>query len=132
MQPHSAAAAERFFLLQDRHAFNAKLPLQLTATSLFLQLHVLVCGTELATLPWTICQVSWTLKGHISESNVCTASGAGVIGVFSLQGIININNSACAGLAIIFSLYLIWMHAIHYTKPYEQRQYSITQRFYAR
>ncbi|KUJ14231.1 DUF300-domain-containing protein [Mollisia scopiformis] len=29
--------------------------------------------------------------------------------------------AACALIAILLSFYLIWMHAIHYTKPYEQR-----------
>ncbi|KAE8442995.1 hypothetical protein EG329_002458 [Mollisiaceae sp. DMI_Dod_QoI] len=29
--------------------------------------------------------------------------------------------AACALIAILLSFYLIWMHALHYTKPYEQR-----------
>ncbi|KAF8850591.1 DUF300-domain-containing protein [Acephala macrosclerotiorum] len=29
--------------------------------------------------------------------------------------------AGCALIAILLSFYLIWMHAIHYTKPYEQR-----------
>ena len=30
---------------------------------------------------------------------------------------------ACSLIAILVSFYLIFMHATHYTKPYEQRQY---------
>lgn len=29
--------------------------------------------------------------------------------------------AACALIAILLSLYLMWMHALHYTRPYEQR-----------
>lgn len=32
-------------------------------------------------------------------------------------------SAATALIAILLSLYLMWMHAMHYTKPYEQRQY---------
>ena len=34
--------------------------------------------------------------------------------------------AACALIAIIVSFYLIIMHATHYTKPYEQRQYVLS------
>lgn len=33
-------------------------------------------------------------------------------------------SAATALIAIITSFYLMWMHALHYTKPYEQRQYG--------
>ena len=36
--------------------------------------------------------------------------------------------AACALVAILLSLYLIFMHANHYTKPYEQRQYVLSLR----
>lgn len=31
-------------------------------------------------------------------------------------------SGVCSIIAITLSLYLIWMHATNYTKPYEQRQ----------
>jgi hypothetical protein len=33
--------------------------------------------------------------------------------------------AACSLFAILTSFYLIFMHATHYTKPYEQRQYVL-------
>lgn len=33
--------------------------------------------------------------------------------------------AATALIAVLLSFYLIWMHATHYTKPYEQRQYVL-------
>lgn len=41
--------------------------------------------------------------------------------------------SALFGLiSIVFSFYLIWRHATHYLKPWEQRQYVINIRRFRR
>lgn len=40
-------------------------------------------------------------------------------------------SAATALIAILLSLYLMWMHAVHYTKPYEQRQYVLSCKHHA-
>lgn len=46
-----------------------------------------------------------------------------LVGGLTFHDIGIIVSAATALIAIILSLYLMWMHAVHYTKPYEQRQY---------
>ena len=45
-----------------------------------------------------------------------------MVGTMTFHTIGLIVAAACAFIAILLSFYLIWMHALHYTKPYEQRQ----------
>ncbi|KAH6715890.1 organic solute transporter Ostalpha-domain-containing protein [Leptodontidium sp. 2 PMI_412] len=44
-----------------------------------------------------------------------------MVGTMTFHTIGLIVAAACAFIAILLSFYLIWMHALHYTKPYEQR-----------
>lgn len=48
-----------------------------------------------------------------------------LVGTMTFHTLGMIIAAAGALIAILLSLYLIWMHAIHYTKPYEQRQYVL-------
>ncbi|KAF4634317.1 hypothetical protein G7Y89_g3797 [Cudoniella acicularis] len=47
-----------------------------------------------------------------------------LVGSFTFHSIGLVVAAACSLIAIIVSLYLIFMHATHYTKPYEQRQFA--------
>jgi hypothetical protein len=46
-----------------------------------------------------------------------------IVGTMTFHTLGLIIAAACSLVAILLSLYLIFMHANHYTKPYEQRQY---------
>lgn len=46
-----------------------------------------------------------------------------VVGNFTFHQLAIIIGGACTLIAIVLSFYLIWMHALHYTKPREQKQY---------
>ncbi|QSZ32133.1 hypothetical protein DSL72_001702 [Monilinia vaccinii-corymbosi] len=48
-------------------------------------------------------------------------SEAVLVGEYTFHQLGMIVSAAAALIAIILSFYLMWMHALHYTKPYEQR-----------
>lgn len=48
-------------------------------------------------------------------------SEAPIVGDFTFHTIALMASGGASLIAILLSLYLIWMHATHYTKPYEQR-----------
>ncbi|TEY38452.1 hypothetical protein BOTCAL_0491g00020 [Botryotinia calthae] len=48
-------------------------------------------------------------------------SEAALVGNLTFHDLGIVISAATALIAILFSLYLMWMHAMHYTKPYEQR-----------
>lgn len=50
------------------------------------------------------------------------ASEEKIIGSLTFHNFAILIAAACSFIAILVSFYLIWMHALHYTKPYEQRQ----------
>lgn len=44
-----------------------------------------------------------------------------LIGPLNFHDLARIISAACTLIATVLSLYLIWMHALHYTQPREQR-----------
>ena len=44
-----------------------------------------------------------------------------IVGHLTFHELARIIGAACALIAVLLSLYLAWMHALHYTKPREQR-----------
>jgi hypothetical protein len=48
-----------------------------------------------------------------------------IAGKLTFHALALIISAACSLVAIVLSLFLIWMHATHYTKPCEQRQYVL-------
>lgn len=74
---------------------------------------------------WTICEVGardFEIWGMANEFLV-GSSEVPMVGDMTFHTLGLIVAASCSLIAIILSFYLIWMHAIHYTKPYEQRQY---------
>lgn len=45
-----------------------------------------------------------------------------IVGSLTFHDLCRIVGASCTLIAVVLSLYLIWMHALHYTKPREQRQ----------
>lgn len=44
-----------------------------------------------------------------------------LVGSLTFHDLARIVGAACTLVAVVISLYLMWMHALHYTKPKEQR-----------
>ncbi len=44
-----------------------------------------------------------------------------IVGILTFHELARIIGAACTLIAVLLSLYLAWMHAMHYTKPREQR-----------
>ena len=57
---------------------------------------------------------------------VVGASEIPIAGSLTFHNLAIIIAAACTFIAIILSFWLISMHAMHYTNPYEQRQYDLT------
>jgi hypothetical protein len=82
-----------------------------------------VCSIALATLLWMTCVVSETLDTLSREAEVFTVgkSEIAIVGSLSFHELCMIIELSCVAISVLLSLYLIWMHASHYTKPNEQR-----------
>jgi Organic solute transporter Ostalpha len=54
--------------------------------------------------------------------HILVTSETPIAGSLTFHDLGLIISGGCSVIAICLSLFLIWMHALHYTKPYEQRQ----------
>lgn len=77
---------------------------------------------------WTTCAVcSFSLSAqlHCQDTDGVTvgASEVPVVGSLTFHNLGLIIAAACTLIAILLSFYLMWMHALHYTNPSQQRQY---------
>ena len=56
------------------------------------------------------------------QSAVLSTSEVAIVGSLNFHDLARIIAASCTLIATVLSLYLVWMHALHYTKPREQRQ----------
>lgn len=56
-----------------------------------------------------------------NPSAVSPGSEIILVGPLNFHDLARIISASCTLIAVLMSLYLIWMHALHYTKPREQR-----------
>jgi hypothetical protein len=82
-----------------------------------------ICSIALATLLWMICVVSETLDTLSREAEVFTVGKSEIAfaGSLTFHQLCLLIEATCVAISVLLSLYLIWMHAFHYTKPNEQR-----------
>jgi hypothetical protein len=59
----------------------------------------------------------------VMQSTVLPGDEAPLVGALTFHEFGRYVGGGSAALAIVLSLLLIWLHALNYTKPYEQRQY---------
>ena len=45
-----------------------------------------------------------------------------IVGPLNFHDLARIIGASCTLIAVVVSMFLIWMHAINYTRPLEQRQ----------
>jgi hypothetical protein len=60
-------------------------------------------------------------KGTYTDPILVTAEEP-IVGSLTFHQLGLYISAGCTGIAVAVSLFLIWMHAMHYTKPYEQKQ----------
>src|SRR5258705_8902224 len=76
---------------------------------------------------WTTCGVcspSTQLRGQDTDGVTVGASEVPVVGTMTFHNLGLIIAAGCTLIAILLSFYLMWMHALHYTNPSQQRQYA--------
>jgi hypothetical protein len=59
---------------------------------------------------------------HADTDTAAVVSETPIVGALNFHELGFIISAGCALVAVLLSFYLIFMHALHYTKPYEQRQ----------
>ncbi|KAF7564108.1 hypothetical protein G7046_g45 [Stylonectria norvegica] len=63
-----------------------------------------------------------TCNSTLEEMRITDSDELEIIGTLTFHELARIIGASCALIASALSLYLVWMHALHYTKPREQRQ----------
>lgn len=56
------------------------------------------------------------------KANVPAVSEVKIVGPLNFHDLARVISAGCTLIAVVLSLYLIFMHATHYTQPKEQRQ----------
>ncbi|PWI71400.1 DUF300 domain protein [Purpureocillium lilacinum] len=62
-----------------------------------------------------------TCNSTLEELRISPGSEIILIGPLNFHNLARIISASCTLIAAVLSLYLVWMHAIHYTQPREQR-----------
>ncbi|KND92235.1 Transmembrane protein [Tolypocladium ophioglossoides CBS 100239] len=62
-----------------------------------------------------------TCNSTLEEMRISPGSEIILIGPLNFHDLARIIAAACTLIAVVMSLFLIWMHALHYTQPREQR-----------
>lgn len=76
----------------------------------------MTCGV----CPFPLCADS---RAKDTDRIVVGASEVPIVGSITFHNLGLIISAACTLVAILLSFYLMWMHALHYTNPVQQRQY---------
>ena len=63
-----------------------------------------------------------TILADHEIATVAPGSEEKIVGPLNFHNLARIIGASCTLIAVVLSLYLIWMHALNYTKPREQRQ----------
>jgi hypothetical protein len=64
------------------------------------------------------------MRERDTDECVVGTSEVPIVGSITFHNLGLIISAACTLIAILLSFYLIWMHALHYTNPTQQRQYA--------